>query len=103
MEINQIDLVTNEVKNLSPNADIRMDTTSSLHMASSCQMGYKGEGPSTSVVDTRLRVKGSIQNVRVIDASVMPSVTRGNTNAPTLMIAERGSRMIIEENARKFD
>jgi choline dehydrogenase len=47
-----------------------------------------------AVVDDRLRVRG-IERLRVIDASVMPRITSGNTNAPTVMIAEKGAEFVL--------
>ena len=64
------------------------------HVAGTCKMGPKTD--PNAVVDERLRVYG-IKHLRVIDASIMPSVTRGNTNAPAMMIGEKGSDMIKED------
>ena len=63
-----------------------------FHATCSCKMG----GDQLAVVDDRLRVHG-LQSLRVIDASVMPAVTSTNTNAPTIMIAEKGASMILAD------
>jgi choline dehydrogenase len=67
--------------------------TTIFHPVGTCRMGRVGE-PDT-VVDSRLRVLG-VDGLRVVDASVMPTITSGNTNSPTVMIAERAAIMIRE-------
>ena len=64
------------------------------HPTGTCKMGNVGKDEN-AVVDYRLKVKG-FENLRVIDASVMPEITNSNTNAPTVMIAEKGAEMIIK-------
>jgi choline dehydrogenase len=90
------------VSELSPGVDINSDDellefvrrtgVSNQHPTSSCAMGTG----SNTVVDPRLRVHG-IDGLRVADASIMPVVVGGNTNAPTIMIGEKAAAMILED------
>ena len=68
--------------------------TTIFHPVGTCKMGSAHD--DAAVVDDRLRVHG-IQGLRVIDASIMPTITSGNTNAPTVMIAERGADFIKKD------
>jgi choline dehydrogenase len=72
-------------------ADFRARAATVYHPVSTCRMG---PDPDSSVVDPQLRVHG-IERLRVVDASVFPTVTSGNTNAPTLMVARRAADLIL--------
>lgn len=72
----------------------RTYTSSPYHPSGTCKMGPHWD--KTAVVDARLRVYG-INHLRVIDTSIMPVVVRGNTNAPTIMIGEKGAELILED------
>jgi choline dehydrogenase len=69
------------------------NSNSGYHFTGTCKMGTD----SMAVVDARLRVHGII-GLRVIDASIMPFVTSGNTQAPVYMIGEKGAQMILDDN-----
>src|SRR5271155_4636436 len=71
---------------------IRQTAGTTYHPTSTCMMGPR----ENAAVDTALRVHG-VEGLRVIDASIMPTVVSGNTNAATIMIAEKGADMILDE------
>jgi len=88
-----------------PSAAVGEDTPSLVNAAGAIgttifhPVGTAKMGPATdplAVVDARLRVH-RIERLRVIDASIMPTITSGNTNTPTAMIAEKGAAMILED------
>ena len=68
--------------------------TTIFHPVGTCRMGHD----PLAVVDDRLAVHG-VSGLRIIDASVMPRITSGNTNAPTVMIAEKGAAFVREDAA----
>ena len=105
-DVQNLDMLKNTIKKYEPEEyrpglDINDDeelvkagsdyTQTIFHPVGTCKMGQD----DMAVVDEKLRVRG-IKNLRVIDASIMPNITSGNTNAPTIMIAEKGADMILQ-------
>lgn len=76
---------------------IRMSATTYFHPTSSCRMGID----AMAVVDPSLKVYG-IEGLRIADASVMPEITTGNTNAPSMMIGEQAASFIKRGSGRKI-
>ncbi|PVE21825.1 choline dehydrogenase [Microvirga sp. KLBC 81] len=74
--------------------------TTIFHPVGTAKMGI--ETDPMAVTDERLRVRG-VEGLRVIDASVMPTITSGNTNSPTLMIADKGAAMILEDQSHTVE
>ena len=91
-------------KELAPGPSIRSDSeiaewlkgscATTLHPVGTCKMGQSED----AVVDAELRVRG-IEGLRVADASIMPIICSGNTNAPTIMIGEKASDLILRASS----
>jgi choline dehydrogenase len=75
-------------------ADFRRRAGSVFHACGTCAMGAD---PRTSVVDALLRVRG-VSGLRVVDAAIFPNISSGNTNAPTLMVAEKAADLVLEDS-----
>jgi choline dehydrogenase len=75
-------------------ADFRKRAGTVFHASCTCAMGPDARA---SVVDARLRVHG-VGGLRIVDASIFPNLTSGNTNAPTMMVAEKAADLILEDS-----
>ena len=74
-------------------ADIRARTYSVFHPCGTCRMG---PDPAEAVVDHRLKAHG-LEGLRIVDASIFPTVTSGNINAPSIMVGEKGAELILAD------
>nr|WP_174507229.1 GMC family oxidoreductase N-terminal domain-containing protein [Acinetobacter sp. Marseille-Q1620] len=93
------DLFTAHIQNEDDIREVLRDRSDTVyHPVGSCKMGID----EMAVVDPELRVYG-VKNLRVVDASIMPNVVNGNTNAPVIMIAEKAADMIKSSNKKSFN
>lgn len=101
--VTQLTVPVKECDKFKPKSDayyecqIRNLATTVYHPVGSCKMGPKSD--SEAVVDSRLKVY-KVKGLRVIDSSVMPKIVSGNTNIPTIMVAEKGADMIKQDHGR---
>lgn len=77
---------------------VKSSVWSGWHVSGTCRMG--ADGDPLAVLDAQLRVRG-VEGLRVVDASVMPTIVRANTNISTIAIAEKASDLILEDHSRK--
>ncbi|MBX3597717.1 MAG: GMC family oxidoreductase N-terminal domain-containing protein [Rhizobiaceae bacterium] len=105
--VGQVPLARFRPEEFRPGASLKSDSelltaagdlaTTIFHPVGTARMGAADD--AMAVVDARLRVRG-VQGLRVIDASIMPHITSGNTNAPSMMIGEKGADMVLSDNRR---
>jgi 5-(hydroxymethyl)furfural/furfural oxidase len=94
----RVDLATLAADDEALAEHIRQNVAGTFHPVGTCRMGAAND--RDAVVDTAGRVRG-ISGLRVVDASIMPTVPRGNTNIPTIMVAEKISEVIVSSPVRE--